>query len=92
MPYKQLTHEQRYTIYSLKKKGFSKSSIASVIDVHRSTVYRELTRNTGQRGYRFKQAQKLTKDRRLNRPEDVDVDTADVVVKSPRSIFCHISA
>ena len=71
MSYKQLTQEQRYTIYRLMKKGFSKSSISVIIDVHRSTVYRELTRNTGQRGYRYKQAQKLTEERRLNSPKHV---------------------
>lgn len=66
MPYTQLTQEQRYAIYSLMKERFSKSSISDVIGVHRSTVYRELARNTGQRGYRYKQAHRLTEKRRLN--------------------------
>jgi IS30 family transposase len=40
------------------------SSIASLLNIHRSTVCRELKRNTGQKGYRFKQAQEMTDKRR----------------------------
>ena len=52
--YQQLTQEQRYQIYALKKKGPTQTLIAGVVAVHR-----ELKRNTGQRGYRQKQAQRL---------------------------------
>ena len=54
--YRQLTHEQRYTIYRLKKKGFSQRMIAQIISVSDSTISRELKRNAGQKGYRSKQA------------------------------------
>lgn len=57
MSYTQLTQEQRYQIYALRKMGHSPSEIAGVIKVHRSTVGRELRRNTGGRGYRPHQAQ-----------------------------------
>ena len=39
------------------------SKIAEVIGVHRSTIYRELKRNTGLRGYRSKQAHKKARSR-----------------------------
>jgi transposase, IS30 family len=42
--------------YDEYKKGNSISVIAGELEVHRSTIYRELKRNTGKRGYRFKQA------------------------------------
>lgn len=54
--YTQLTSEQRYQIYALLKEEHSQSEIARVIGVHKSTISRELKRNTGGRGYRPKQA------------------------------------
>ena len=46
MPYKLLTREQRYTIDLERKEGTSVSIIAQKIGVHRSSVYRELKRNS----------------------------------------------
>lgn len=54
--YTQLTREQRYQIYALKKAGHSQSQIAELLGVHKSTIHRELKRNCGQRGYCPKQA------------------------------------
>lgn len=62
--YTQLTQEQRYQIYAFMKAGFSQTSIASEIGVHKSTVSRELSRNRGKKGYRPKQAHRLALDRR----------------------------
>ena len=52
--YRHLTYEQRCQIDTLKERGDSLSSIAIVLNVHPSTISRELKRNTGQRGYRYK--------------------------------------
>ena len=65
MSYTQLTREQRYQIYALKKAAHSRTEIASIIGVHKSTVSRELSRNSGQRGYRPKQAHELATERHL---------------------------
>lgn len=62
--YHQLTQEQRYQIYVLKKTGHSQSEIAEVIGVHKSSVSRELKRNRGQRSYRPQQAHELAAARR----------------------------
>lgn len=62
--YHQLTQEQRYQIYALKKTKHSLAEIANVLDIHKSTVSRELKRNHGQRGYRPQQAQELAMKRR----------------------------
>lgn len=64
--YKQLTYELRCQIEVLIKRGLSQSAIARELEVHQSTISRELARNTGQRGYRHKQAQQRTEARRSN--------------------------
>jgi IS30 family transposase len=48
------------------KTGNSQSKIRSAIGVSQSTISRELQRNIGLEGYRYKQAQNLTKNRRLS--------------------------
>ena len=55
--YTQLTSEQRYQIYALLKAGQTQARIALILGVSKSTISRELTRNSGQRGYRPRQAQ-----------------------------------
>jgi IS30 family transposase len=48
--YKQLTIGQRYQIQSLIQAGLNQSCIAEQLGVHRSTISRELKRNTPKRG------------------------------------------
>jgi len=55
--YSQLTLEQRYTIYTMLKTGHNQTEIASLIGGHKSSISREINRNRGKRGYRYKQAQ-----------------------------------
>jgi len=62
--YIQLTQEQRYQIYALKKMGHTQTEIARVLGVHKSTISRELRRNPGRRGYRPQQAHRLALGRR----------------------------
>jgi transposase, IS30 family len=62
--YHHLTRDQRCQFYTLKKRGDSISVIANELGVHRSTIYREQKRNTGKRGYRFKQAHEKALERR----------------------------
>jgi hypothetical protein len=56
MHYQQLTRDQRYIIYALKREGFSQAYIARRVGVHRSTVCREFKRNKHKRGWRPKLA------------------------------------
>ena len=49
MNYRQLTPEQRYQIWACLRMGMNRSDIAKEIEVHRSTVTRELRRNEGGR-------------------------------------------
>ena len=62
--YRHLSYEQRCQIYALKKSGESQSSISQQLGVHKSTISRELKRNKGKRGYRYKQAQSYATERR----------------------------
>ena len=64
MSYTQLTREERYQISVLLKAGLNQTEIAMILDRHKSTISREISRNTGLRGYRPKQAQRLTEERR----------------------------
>ena len=62
--YTQLTQEQRYQIYALMKAGHNQTETARILEVHKSTISRELRRNRGLRGYRPQQAERLAVTRR----------------------------
>ncbi|MES9827409.1 MAG: IS30 family transposase [Candidatus Thiodiazotropha sp.] len=64
MSYNQLTENERYQIFMLKKAGHSQKEIAGLVGRSPSTISRELRRNQGLRGYRPKQAQRLSDARR----------------------------
>ena len=62
--YTQLTSEQRYQIYALLKAEHTLTFIAEIIGKHKSTICREIARNSGGRGYRPIQAQRLCDQRK----------------------------
>jgi IS30 family transposase len=62
--YRHLTYDKRCQIYGLLKRGCAKTEIAQLLGVHRSTITRELKRNTGGKGYRHLQAQEKAAARR----------------------------
>lgn len=62
--YKQLIRGQRYQIEALLKTGHNQTEIATTLGVHKSSISRELKRNRGLRGYRPKQAQRFSDNRR----------------------------
>ena len=64
--YQQLTYEQRCQIFVLKKRNYSQREIANSIDTSQSNISRELARNTGRKGYRYKQAQEKSIKRRAD--------------------------
>jgi IS30 family transposase len=59
------TIEERRVLYQLNKRGTPKDEMARLLGRNRSTIYRELVRNKGGRGYRPRQAQRLADERRL---------------------------
>ena len=62
--YTHLTYEQRYQISGLLQTKTSISEIARIVGCHKSTISREIKRNTGQRGYRPAQAHRLATERK----------------------------
>jgi IS30 family transposase len=56
MNYKHLSQVERYQIYALMKAGHDQTQIAKLLDRHKSTISREISRNRGLKGYRPKQA------------------------------------
>ncbi len=67
MAHTHLTEQDRYDIYEWKAKGQTITKIACKIGRNKSTVSRELSRNTGLRGYRPQQAQLLADSRHQGR-------------------------
>jgi IS30 family transposase len=64
MKYRHLTSDERSQIYALLSIGCTQKQIAFQLKKSRSTISREISRNSGGRGYRPKQAQQRTDDRR----------------------------
>lgn len=62
--YTQLTQEERYQIYILRKAGHAQLQIAETLGRDPGTISRELRRNRGLRGYRPQQAHSLALKRR----------------------------
>ena len=62
--YHHVTRDLRCQIYALKAMKLSLRKIAAQLNVHVSTVSRELSRNKGKRGYRFHQADEKAQRRR----------------------------
>ena len=81
MKYRHLISEQRYTIYVLLRQKKSKKEIAQTIGVSLSTLYRELKRNSGQRGYHYQQAQVKAADRkrRLQNYRNLTIDIRNFI-------------
>lgn len=65
--YTQLTREERYQIYILKKDNYRQTEIADLMGRNKSTISRELSRNRGLKGYRPKQAHNLAIARQMNK-------------------------
>jgi len=67
--YTQLTQEERYQIYILKKAEYSQTEIAELLGRDKSTISRELHRNRGLKGYRPQQAHNLALRRRYDKAQ-----------------------
>jgi len=99
MSYKQLTLEQRYEIKAFMQVGFKFSEIANHLDVHRSTIYREISRNRGLRGYRPHQAgqKAIERQRKASKPIRFTIKLQERVTSllkndfSPEQVSGHLS-
>lgn len=64
--YHHVTRDIRSQIYALKATGMSLRTIATIVERNVSTISREIKRNTGGKGYRYKQANEKAVERREN--------------------------
>lgn len=65
MKYQQLTEGKRYQISVLLGQGYRPAEIARTINVHRSTIYRELGRNSTDGSYDPDHAQQQVMERKM---------------------------
>ncbi len=70
----QLTMEERETISRMLASGHSPAEAATALGRHKSTIYRELARNSLAAGYRAVSAQRMAAQRRKQRPLNRKMD------------------
>jgi len=86
--YKQLTYEQRCQIDVLNNSGFGQQDIADAVGANQSSISRELKRNTGERGYRHQQAQRMTCERRRDAVSATKMKPATLAVIAQKLHQC----
>lgn len=77
--YSQLTDSERNQFYALRKAKIPMTEIAKQLSRSRTTLYKELDRNTGGRGYRPKQAQQFADQRRVLKAQPLKM-TPEVII------------
>ncbi len=77
--YHHLTKDTRCQLYTSMKRGDSAHIMAKELNIHRSTVYREFKRNSGLRGYRYKQAHEKLSHRRCHASHKKSKMTEDTI-------------
>ncbi|MEE9494599.1 MAG: IS30 family transposase, partial [Gammaproteobacteria bacterium] len=71
MSYKHLSLEERHYIELSMKNEMAQTEIATTLGRSQSTIYREVSRNKGLKGYRHKQADRLAKQRHETKPKAI---------------------
>jgi IS30 family transposase len=77
--YKQLTDDNRFQIWALRKEGKNQSDIARLLHINRSTISRELNRNSGPYGYDPLLAHKMASYRKKFHQKIVEDQYAELV-------------
>lgn len=98
MSYRRVTYEDRIRIREFIREGKSDVEMASILGFHKSTIGREIKRNSGGRGYRFRQAQKFAEEREAAKhfPLKMTEEMIAVIKKklelkwSPEQISCRL--
>ena len=78
--YHHLNKDKRCQLYTLMKRGDSIVLIAKELQVDRSTIHREIRRNCGKRGYRYKQTQEKGLKRRSFNNEKWKISSATTAI------------
>jgi IS30 family transposase len=69
--YTQLTAEERYHIYTMTKQAISLRQIGNGMGRSHRCLSREIKRNKGENGYRYKQAQRKALARHKTKPKAI---------------------
>jgi len=69
--YQQLTGDERIEIYAMRQEGKTIAQMAEALGRHRTTINREINRNSGQRNYRPNQAHRKAQERRTTKRKAV---------------------
>lgn len=77
--YHQLTEEKRLQIWAMRKEGKNQAEIAKNLGIHRSTVSRELNRNSGPYGYEPQLAQRMAAYRKKFHQQIVEKQYEDLL-------------
>src|SRR5918993_303872 len=101
MKYHQLTSEERYMLAALRRRGLNQSQIARSLGRHRSTVCREVSRNSTRADGRYRAftAQERTNGRRSRSRRNSRFSAADFVLVdellcrqwSPEQVSGHLA-
>jgi len=86
MSYTHLTQDERYQIYAYNKIGKLPSEIAIELSRDKSSICRELLRNTGCKGYRPKQAHELSVARLKSKNKAIKM-TENLIAKIEEKIY-----
>ncbi len=73
-----LSFEEIHYIEFQIRDGVSQNAISRKLGRSQATISRELARNTGQRGYRHKQADRMAQERHQTKPKSVKL-TDDII-------------
>ena len=79
MSYRQLTEQDRMTIWSLKREGKSQADIARKLGCHRSTISRELRRNNTISGYDAHNAHQQAEERKRHHKSGASPDLGSLL-------------
>lgn len=96
--YKQLTHGQRYQLQALLRNSLTQQAMADTLGVDKSTISRELSRNSNHDGYCPEAAERRKTERKSNahKAKKADDQHRQIVEKglslgwSPENISCRM--
>ncbi len=75
MSYKHLSLEERHYIEVSLKKGMTLTEIGGDLGRSQSTISREVSRNSGQRGYRHQQADRFAQERHVTKEKSIKMSS-----------------
>jgi len=84
---KHLKQEQRYAIFLMRKEKMTMANIAKLLNMHKSTISRELKRNSNKGKYSYLQAEEQSKIRkeRLKEPRKMSKQVINRIEKYIRT-------